>query len=216
VQDRHTGGFPGKLDSPGERFRGIFNRELGLGANWKTLRVQCENRSCTGEWNPRTDETKPYRMAHIGRRFWAHGFRCPGCGHTLWLQSEPWSRSPYDRSPIQGWGFSAYAFIISFLAVLAGIVVHFFSGKAGFYLLVPATAGVFIGGIGLVRKDVQEVAAGQKASYDMRLLFPLFSSAILFPVLFLAMEPEALLLWGVPGCIAVGYLAGSLRETRFS
>lgn len=187
-----------------------------MSESWKKLRLECDNEGCSGEWNPKTDSTRPYRMAYVGRRFWAHGFKCPGCGHSVWLQSEPWSASPYDRSPIQSWGFFAYTFVVSFLALLVGIVVHQFSGEAGFNIQVIATVGVFVGGIGLVRKDILAVTEEKKASYDKRLLVPLFASAVLLPLLFLVVDAELVLLWGVPGSIVIGYLVGSVWETRFS
>jgi hypothetical protein len=182
---------------------------------WKELRLPCTNKSCSGEWDPKTEETKPYQMQYIGRRFWAHGFRCPGCSRTLWLQSEPWSRFDYDLSPIQQWGFWAYTFVISFLAILVGMIVYQFSSETGFYLLSVATVTAFVGGIGLVRTDIQEVSDGKKGSHDKRLLLPLFISAILLPILFLLMDAEPLLLWAVPGCLVIGYLVGSVWETRF-
>ena len=182
--------------------------------DWEKLELQCDNERCPGEWNPKTDESKPYNRAHVGRKLWAHEFKCPGCGDRVWLQHEPWSTAPYDHCPIQTWGPAVYTFLISFALLLVGIVVHRFDGKTGFHLQVVATIGVFAAGIGLVLGELRQVSEGKKAEADKRLLVPLFSSAILLPVLFLFMDPEPLLLWGVPCCLIVGYVVGSVLETR--
>ncbi len=184
--------------------------------DWGKLQLQCDNPQCPGEWNPKTDQSQPYARAYAGRKLWAHGYRCPGCGQTTWLQHEPWSASPYDHSPIQTWGVAAYTFLVSFALLLVGIIVHQLSGKAGFYLQVVATTGAFTGGIGLVRKEMLLVADGKKSEPDKRLLVPLFSSAVLLPVLFLFVDPEPLLIWGVPSSLIAGYLVGSVLQTRFS
>jgi hypothetical protein len=185
--------------------------------DWKDLKIECRNEKCDGELDlrkMRSMESKPSTYRYLGRRFWTHGYRCPSCGRTLWLQRDMWFRRDYETSPIPTWDLFGYLIAISVLAMPLGLVVRTFADFAGFLVFVLGATCAFIGGGAVTWKDMQKVKNGKARRHDYRLFLPFFTTAALIPILYFTTDSETVLMWGIVGGCVMGYAVGSLVESE--
>jgi hypothetical protein len=182
--------------------------------DWKSLKIPCANESCDGELDLKKMESLRCNYRYAGRRFWTHGFRCPGCKDEVWLQRDIWFRTDYQLSPIPRWDLFGYMIAVSILAMPVGLLVWAFADYAGFVIFILGAIGAFTGWGVVTWKDMRKVQSGETTKHDNRLLFPFFATALLIPTLYFTTESESALMWSFLGGGVIAYALGSLLETE--